>query len=151
MIGLTADIEGTTMKSAYRALCHLVSLGVVLQAAFIALGTFGIFHDADNGGAFDKNTDPNFGQVAHTVTGQILIPLVAIALLIVSFFAKLPGGVKWAAIVFGLVVLQILLAFISYAAPVVGLLHGLNAFGLAAIAETAARRVGGAAPAEAKA
>jgi hypothetical protein len=151
-MGPTADIERTTMKSAYRTLCHLVSLGVVLQAAFIALGTFGIFHDADNGSVFDKNTDPNFGQIAHSITGQFLIPLVAIALLILSFFAKLPGGVKWAAIVFGLVVLQILLAVISYEAPVVGLLHGLNAFALAGIAETAARRVGAAAaPAEAKA
>jgi hypothetical protein len=138
------------MKSAYRALCHLVSLGVVLQAAFIALGTFGIFHDADNGGVFDKN-NLNFGQTAHSITGSILIPLAALALLIVSFFAKLPGGVKWAAIVFGLVVLQILLAYTSYSAPIVGLLHGLNAFAVAGIAETAARRVGAAAPAEAKA
>ena len=142
------------MKSAYRTLCHLVSLGVVLQAAFIALGTFGIFHDTDNGTVF-ATSDLNFGQMAHSITGQILIPLVAIALLILSFFAKLPGGVKWAAIVFGLVVMQILLAFISYAAPAVGLLHGLNAFALAGIAETAARRVGAATapakPAEAKA
>src|SRR5262245_30288710 len=101
------------MRSTYRVLAGLVALGVVLQAAFIAGGTFGIFHDADKGVAFDKNS-LNVGQLAHSITGSTLIPLAALVLLIVSFFAKVPGGVKWAAIVFGLVVVQVLLAYVSY-------------------------------------
>ncbi|HEY4568779.1 MAG TPA: hypothetical protein VIH10_04915, partial [Kribbella sp.] len=47
---------------------------------------------------------------------------------------------KWALYVVGLVVLQIVLAFLSFAAPAVGALHGLNAFALAAVAVMASRR-----------
>jgi hypothetical protein len=56
------------------------------------------------------------------------IALVAIVLLIVSFFAKIDGGVKWAGIVFVAVLLQWVFAIIAFSAPVVGLLHGINAF-----------------------
>jgi hypothetical protein len=70
----------------------------------------------------------------------MIIPLLALVLLIVSFFAKVPGGIRWALYVVGLVALQITLAFVSFGAPVVGLLHGLNAFALAAVASMAARR-----------
>ena len=35
------------------------------------------------------------------MNGQFLIPLLGLALLIVSFFAAVNGGVKWAAIIFG--------------------------------------------------
>ena len=39
--------------------------------------------------------------------------------------------------------LQIALAFVSFGAPVVGALHGLNAFALLAVAGMAARRAAG--------
>src|ERR687888_1626605 len=107
------------MRSTYRVLAGLVALGVILQAAFIAAGTFGVFHDADNGTVFDKN-NLNVGQMAHSITGSMVIPLAALVLLIISFFAKVPGGVKWAAIVFGLVVVQIMLAYASYGVPQIG-------------------------------
>ena len=46
---------------------------------------------------------------------------------------------------FGLVVLQIALAFLSFGVtPVLGLLHGLNAFALLAVAAIASRRAAGA-------
>jgi hypothetical protein len=128
------------MRAAYRVLAGLIAVGVVVQAMFIALGGFTVLKDVDGGSVFDKNSDPNFGQMAHGTTGMMVIPLLAILLLIVSFFAKVDGGVKWALFVFGLVVLQIALAFVSFGAPVVGLLHGLNAFALAAVAGMASRR-----------
>ena len=37
---------------------------------------------------------------------MMLIALLAIVLLIISFFAKIPGGVKWAGFVFAAVLLQ---------------------------------------------
>ena len=43
----------------------------------------------------------------HSLVGMVLIPLLAIVLLIISFFAKIPGGVKWAGFVFLAVVLQV--------------------------------------------
>jgi hypothetical protein len=89
----------------------------------------------------DKDTGENIGLELHSVVGMMVIPLLALVLLIVSFFAGVAGGVKWAAIIFGLVVLQVLLAFAASEAPAVGLLHGLNALALIAVAGIAGSRV----------
>ena len=127
------------MRATYRVLALLIAVGVVIQAMFIAIALFQIVHDTDNGGVFDKNTE-NWAQGAHALTGYIIIPLLALVLLILSFFARIPGGAKWAGIVFGLVVLQTLLAGLGMAAPVAGALHGINAFALAGVASVAARK-----------
>jgi uncharacterized membrane protein len=129
------------MKSTYRVLALLISVGVLVQAMSVALGWFTVMKDVDGGAVYDKNTAENFGQAVHSVVGTMVIPLLAILLLIVSFFAGVAGGVKWAAIVFGLVVLQIALAFAAFGAPVVGALHGANALALMAVAGIAGSRV----------
>jgi len=128
------------MKSVYRVLAGLVAVGVVLQAMFIALGWFTAIKDVDDGLVIDKNYDGNIGHTLHGQTGMMIIPIVALLLLIVSFFAKVQGGIKWALYVVGLVALQITLAFLSFGAPAVGALHGLNAFALFAVAGFASRR-----------
>lgn len=131
---------GEIMRATYRVLAGLVAVGVVLQAMFIALGWFTAIKDMDNGLVIDKNYDGNIGHTLHGQFGMTVIPLIALLLLIVSFFAHVPGGVRWALYVVGLVALQITLAFLSFGAPVLGLLHGLNAFALAAVASLASRR-----------
>ena len=128
------------MRAAYRVLGQLIAVGVVLQAVFIAVAWFQVLKDTDSGAVFDKNSDGNWAHAAHGIVGMMVIPIIAIVFLIISFFARVPGGVKWAAITFGLTVLQIVLAFVSFAAPVLGSLHAINAFALAAVASIAARR-----------
>ena len=128
------------MRGAYRILAGLIAIGVVLQAAFVAAGWFTVMHDTDSGAVYDKNTGDNWGQVAHSTVGMMVIPVIALLLLIVSFFAGIPGGVKWAGITFGVTVLQIVLAFGGYGAPIVGALHGINAFALAGVASVAMRK-----------
>jgi hypothetical protein len=135
---------GGTMRAAYRVLAGLVAIGVVLQAMFIAWGFFTVGKDIEGGTVFDQNSSDPVGLSLHGIFGTMVIPLLAILLLIVSFFAKVNGGVKWALYVFGLVVLQIALAFGGFAAPVVGALHGANALALLAVAGLAARRAAGA-------
>lgn len=137
------------MRSVYRALAGLIAIGVLVQAAAIGLAWFTVLKDVDGGLVYDKNSDFNAGHMIHTIVGSGIIPLLTILLLIISFFAKVEGGVKWALYVFGLVVLQFGLAVASFGAPVVGALHGLNAFALLAVASMAARRA--AAPASASA
>lgn len=133
------------MRATYRVLAGLVAVGVVLQAMFIALGWFTAIKDMDDGLVIDKNYDGNIGHTLHGQTGTMVIPILALLLLIVSFFAHVPGGIRWALYVFGLVVLQIALAFLSFGVtPVLGLLHGLNAFALLAVAAIASRRAAGA-------
>ncbi|GAA2895107.1 hypothetical protein Acy02nite_39720 [Actinoplanes cyaneus] len=127
------------MRSVYRGLSGLITLGVVIQLAVVAAAWFLILDDVDNGGVFDNNTR-NWGHDVHSVVGMTVIPLLAIALLVVSFFARVPGGVKWAALTFGAVVLQIVLAFASYGVPGLGALHGLNALAVAGLAQMAGRQ-----------
>ena len=61
--------------------------------------------------------------------GLVLIPLCSLVLLIVSFFAKVPRGVKLAAIIFGLVILQVFVlpALSREVGSGFGALHGINA------------------------
>jgi len=128
------------MRTTYRVLAMLIALGVVVQAALIAVAWFDVLHSLDDGTVLDKNSESNWAQMLHGTLGMMVIPLIALLLLIVSFFAHIPGGVKWAAITFGVALLQIVLAFVGYAAPVVGALHGINAFVLAGVASVAMRK-----------
>lgn len=128
------------MKATYRVLAMLIAAGVVLQAMFIGLAWFTAIKDLDDGLVIDKNYDGNLGHTLHGQIGMMVIPLLALLLLIVSFFAHLNGGVKWAGIVVGVVVLQIALAFLSFGVPAIGALHGLNAFALLTVAAIAGRR-----------
>jgi hypothetical protein len=128
------------MRTTYRVLAMLIAIGVVVQAAVIAVAWFLVLHSVDDGTVFDKNSGDNWAQALHGTLGMTVIPIIALLLLIVSFFAHIPGGVKWAAITFGVTVLQIVFAFLGLAAPVVGALHGINAFALAGVASVAMRK-----------
>jgi hypothetical protein len=118
-----------TVKQTYRVVSGLIALGVVVQAAAIAYGWFDALNGVDNGLVIDDNYDGNAGHVLHGIVGMYVMPLLGLILVIVSFFAakSVPGARKWAGIVFGLILLQVVLAFVSFGAPIVGALHGINA------------------------
>jgi hypothetical protein len=61
--------------------------------------------------------------------------------LVVSFFAKIPGGVTWAALVFLAVVVQVALGLFAHALVGLGILHGANALVLFGLAVMAGKRV----------
>ena len=73
--------------------------------------------------------------------GIFIVPLIALLFLISSFFAKVPGGIKWSLIVFGLTVLQVALGLFSHEVAGLGWLHGLNALLVFGTAVTAGMRV----------
>ena len=143
------------MKSAYRILAYLIALEVLVQAAAIAFATFGLLAYVDGGGTFDKATDEGgvyggaFGFVVHSVNGQMITPVLALALLVVAFFAKVPGAVRWAAIVFVTVVVQVGLGVAAGAVPTLGWIHGALAIVLFAVAVIAARQAEVTAPVDA--
>jgi hypothetical protein len=128
------------MRTVYRVLAMIITVGVVVQAAVVAAGWFQVLNDLDTGVVLDKNSEGNWGHAAHAMIGMMVIPLAALLLLIVSFFARVPGGVKWAAITLGVTVLQIVLAFAGFTTSIAGALHGVNAFALGAVASMAAAR-----------
>jgi hypothetical protein len=134
------------MKSVYRALAGLISLLVLVQAAGIAVGTFGILnfvedHDYTKTVAENHDATGAAGQLVHSV-GAIAITLVALILLVVSLFSKISGGVKWAGLIFLDVVVQWVLAIIAFAVPVIGALHGINAFVMFGLGMMAAQNAG---------
>jgi len=130
------------MRALYIWLSRLIALGVVLQVLFIAWSAFDIVKNAGDGVPFTEDTEANIGQALHLYVGMMAIPALALIFAIVSFFAKVRGGVALAWVTLGLVVLQIVLAYVSFAAPVVGMLHALNAFAIAAAAGIAGSRAG---------
>ena len=124
------------MKKVYKGLALLIALEVMVQAAAMvwAIAGLGLWVDRDGGvldkAAFESGEDlfPEFvGLVVHGINGMMVIPLLALALLIVSFFAKVPSGVKWAGIVLLAVVVQVALGMFGHEAAIFGLLHGANA------------------------
>jgi heme A synthase len=136
------------MRTAYRVLALILAAEVIVQAAAIAFGAFGLFKFIDDGAVVSKAThesgvmfDGVLGFIVHVINGYMVIPGLALAFLVVAFFARIPGGVKWAAIVFGLVVVQILLGGLAHGLPAIGALHGANALALFIAAVVAARLV----------
>jgi hypothetical protein len=134
------------MKSVYRALAYLVALEVVIQAAAIAFALAGLGKWISEGGVLDAATMESestdftgvVGFMIHGINGQMIVPLIALLLLISSFFAKIPGGVMWAGLVLATVVVQVLLGISRV--PVLVLVHGIVAFVLFTFAVIAARK-----------
>ncbi len=145
------------MKSAYRILAYLIALEVLVQAAAIAFATFGLLAYVDGGGTFDKSTADGgvyggaVGFLVHSVNGERVIPILAVALLVVAYFAHVPGAVKWSAIVFLTTLVQVVLGVLAGAVPTLGWVHGALAIVLFAVAVVAARQAGAQAPVDASA
>ena len=136
------------MRRAYRILAYLLAAEVVVQAMMIGIALAGVNKWIDDGATVTKkvvDSHPRFagsiGFPIHAINGEMLVPLLVLALLAVSFPAKLPDGTRRAAILVGLVVLQVVLGLALQAVPYVALLHVLNAFGILAVALVAARSV----------
>jgi heme A synthase len=102
----------------------------------------------DGGGVFDKSVMESDGSpfpeitgiIVHGINGSIVIPVLALALLVVSFFTKLPGAVKAAVLVLVLVAVQVNLGFAGHDIPALGALHGVNALLLFSASVYTARR-----------
>jgi hypothetical protein len=103
----------------------------------------------DGGGVFDKSLMESEGMpfpevlgiIVHGINGTFVIPALALALLIVSFFTKVRGAIKWAAIVLLLTVAQGQIGFLGHEFPLAGALHGLNALALFGVALYTGRRI----------
>lgn len=126
------------MRKTYRVLALLIAVEVVVQAAALAWAMFGLGAWIDEGNTFNKtmlecrdcpwNFTEERGFMIHGLNGMILIPALALVLLVVSFFVRDKTLLRWAVLVFVLVMVQSqILPFIGREYPVFGALHGLNA------------------------
>lgn len=117
------------MRAVYRYLSLLVFVAVVVQVGFAGYGAFAVAHDIDDNGSVDEDmfTD-SFGL--HMGFGYLVI-LLGLILLIVALISR--HRIKHSAILFGLLVLQFVLALAGYGVAALGFLHPVNAlviFGL---------------------
>ena len=137
------------MRSFYRILAFVIAAEVAIQAAVMVYAVAGLGKWIEGGGVFDKSVMESeatpFSEVAgfiiHGVNGMIVMPALALILVIVAFFVKVAGAVKWALIVLGLVVLQIVLGLLGHGVPFLGALHGINAFLIVGASLAAARNM----------
>jgi hypothetical protein len=127
------------VQKAFRILNYAIAAEVMIQAAMIAWAVFGLSKYVDDGGVVNKDKfesddipfDGVIGFAVHGINGTIVIPLIALALLVVAFFAKIPGGVRFGVIMFVLIIVQaFVLPILAGGAPFVGMLHGANALAI---------------------
>lgn len=138
------------MRTVYKVFAWLIAAEVAIQAAVMvyAIAGLGIWIESENGvldkAAFESG-DMLFpelvGLMLHGMNGMMVIPALALIFLIVSFFAKVPGGVKWAALTLLFVVLQVALGLFGHELAILGGLHGVNALILFLVAVWAGKRV----------
>jgi hypothetical protein len=128
------------MRATYLWLARLIALLIVVQAMTMIWAVAGLFNwITEKGGTLDAavvkswdETPPTFdgafGHFLHVTVGMNVIPVLALLLLIVAFFAKVSQGVAIAGAILVLVILQLLAGLNADHMPYLGLWHGLGAF-----------------------
>ena len=136
------------MRNAYRIIAIIIAIEVVIQAMAIAYAIAGLGKWVeDDGGVLNKQVldaeSADFpgvgGFMVHGLNGTMIIPILVLLLLVVSFFAKVPGGVRSALIVLVLVAVQVFLGIFAHDVPGVIVLHVLIAFAIMGVAAMAGR------------
>lgn len=146
------------MRTVYKVFAYLIAAEVVVQAMAMVYAIAGLGKWVDGGGVFDKAVMESdempfpeiVGIIVHGINGSMVIPVIALLLLILSFFTRVRGAAKWAGLVLLLVAVQVNLGYLGHEVPAVGALHGLNALLLFSTAIYAGRRVRAAAPSAAE-
>lgn len=117
------------MRAVYRYWSLLVVLAVVVQVGFAGYGAFAVVGDVDDKGSVDEDMlEDAFG--AHVGFGYLVV-LIGLILLVLALVAR--HRIKHSAILAGLLIVQVPLAWIGGGAAGVGFLHPVNAlliFGL---------------------
>jgi hypothetical protein len=129
------------LKSVFRIWASFVSLAIVVQVGLASYGAFNAVDKSDDKGTIGK-TAVSDGFTAHAALGYIIL-LATLILLVLAFLARRAGAgdrVKWSAGIFGLMVVQILLAALGHATAWLGVLHGMNALAVAGVAGSLAGR-----------
>jgi hypothetical protein len=118
------------MRTAFRIVASLASLAVIVQVGLAGYGAFNAIDKAGSDHSITKKQVEN-GFDPHGIVGTIVIALLLI-LLIVALVAR--TGVRVAGLLFGLGIVQMLLAWGGTSAAWVGFFHGVNALAIAGIA-----------------
>lgn len=124
------------MRTAYKYVAHIIAAFVVVQAGVVVWSMFVAIGSIIEGTTLDG---PPVGAILHGNIGMFVIPVLALALLVIAILAH--AGLKWALWLLAAVALQIGFAFAAFGAAWVGGLHGINAFAVLILAEVAANAI----------
>ena len=116
------------MRAVFRYWLWLLLAVVVLQIAFAGLGAFDVVEKASGAGTSvdEEAIDDSWGL--HIGFGYLVL-LGALITFVLALVARVGRqGVLQSLGIFGLVILQILLAWFGSEVPIIGALHPLNAF-----------------------
>jgi hypothetical protein len=120
------------MSVVYKYLAGIVLLAVLVQIGFAGYGAFSVAKEVgenDETGVVNQDKfDDVFG--IHAGFGYLVI-LLGLLLLIVALVAR--HRIKHSAILFGLLVVQLLLAWFGYEVPWIGFFHPINAILIAGL------------------
>lgn len=126
----TASIMGRI----YSGLSVLLDVLVALQVLLAGGGVFTMAHQLDSGQSYTVAAWNDSGYWGLHFFNAIAIAVVMLLMLLFSFLARLAGRTRrFTGLLLGLLVLQALLAFIPWPAPIAAL-HVLNAFAILAVA-----------------
>jgi hypothetical protein len=126
------------VRSAFRWLTAILFVAVVVQICLAAFGAFDAVHKAEHVSVSKKMIEDSF--TAHAILGTVILLLMLIVLIVAAAGRAGPEQTRFAGVILGLGVLQLILGAVSTSAPVVGLLHGLNALAIFATTGMLAHR-----------
>ena len=115
------------MKAVYRWWATWVFVAIIVQVGLAGVGAFYAGHKTDNDGVVNADTfDHGFGP--HIIWGYLGVGLSIIILVLIGLI----GGIgKWRlgrqGVLFGLFILQVVLAWLGWGVPALGFLHPMNA------------------------
>ena len=114
------------MEAVYRVWAAIVVAAVLLQIGFAGYGAFYTASKVDDNPVTQDTFDEGWGM--HLGFGYLVI-LLGLVFLLIALGARV-GKQRTLRVLglFGLMILQMLLAWFGEAAPVIGILHPINAF-----------------------
>lgn len=143
MANVEAEVTVPTARlgaRVYSGLSALLVLLVLVQILVASTGLFTMAHQLDNNQSYSVAQWNNSAYWGIHFVNAFAIALVILLMLATGFLAKLSGEVKrLTSILAGLLVLQAILGFIPWPAPI-SALHVLNAFAMFAVAGYLMRR-----------
>jgi len=116
------------MAAVYKYLAGLVLLAVIVQIGFAGYGAFAVAKDTDGGTVNEDRFEDLFG--IHAGFGYLVV-LLGLILLVVALIAR--HRIKHTLILFGLLILQVLLAWFGFEVPWIGFFHPINAMAIAGL------------------
>lgn len=121
------------LRTVYRYWAWLLFVGIVVQVGLAGYGAFYVANKVDGEGKTVDEDQFMDGFGAHAGIGYLIV-LIGLVLLILALAGRVRGQqLSRTAILFGLLIVQVLLAWFGFEVPAIGFFHPVNALLLFAL------------------